>query len=113
MVFGADVAASTREAFRFNVDRILTYLKTLGIDQKDVAARLKVPSSHLSRWRNKGMVPNADALDHFILNVNKLLPADRRIKPEDLFRDPEGFETAGEDLVRELLRRAGYDIKRT
>jgi transcriptional regulator with XRE-family HTH domain len=107
---GDDVAASIREAFRFNVKRILADLKAEGVLQQDIAKKLDMPSSQLSRWTGMGMIPHASTLDQFILVVNRFLPVAKRIKPEDLFRDPEGSENAKEDLIKELARRAGYEI---
>jgi hypothetical protein len=107
---GDDVAASIREAFRFNVKRILADLKAEGVLQQDIAKKLDMPTS---RWTGMGMIPHASTLDQFILVVNRFLPVEKRIKPEDLFRDPEGSENAKEDLIRELARRAGFKIEKS
>lgn len=102
------MAASIREAFGASITRILAELKTVGVLQKDVAARMDIHSAQISRWKD-GMIPTADVLDEFIAVANKALPPAKRIEPSDLFGDPQRRQA---DFVVELARRAGYEVKK-
>ena len=107
---GDDVAASIRETLSYNLKRILADLKAeTGILQQEVAKRMDMSPSHFSAWVGRG-VPTR--LDEFISVVNRFYGDDKRIKPEDLFRDREAVERATKDLVLELAKRAGYELKR-
>lgn len=92
--------------------------KALGIDSDAEFARLiDSPQSNVSRWRNKGVIPDmkklreiADTLD---LPIQEILVAAGWVRPDEVgivpAKEVELADISNRELVGELWRRLGED----
>lgn len=109
---GVDVAASIREFFKANINRVLDELKTRGLTQEVVAGSLDVSSSHLSHWRKGQMPRDWEKLEKFCDLYG--------VEPGELFMNPtkieayrngvKAFETEIIEMARRLADAANHDV---
>ncbi len=106
---GDDVAASIRAFFKANIVKILDELRDRGVKQKAIAEEFGVGPTAISQMKSGAYFPSPEQMDRLLEVLNKHMP----VEYEDLFRDPAKKQSATKDLIAELARRAGYDLKKT